>query len=315
MLLHGGQPDQRVGTGQKHIPPFLDTPQLDPALALVHLLPVPMEATVSYGGGTALGPRAILEASFQLELYDREFDCEPGLLYGVHTLNEMELSSDPARAIHQIAERVADAYRSDKLLGVLGGEHSLTYGVLKGLLSKRPEPLVVVQIDAHSDLRDQYEDSPYSHASVARRMLELPQIEQILQLGIRSLCTEEAEVIRNEPRVRTWFTEDVHNGSFVDELRQRVRGKDLYLTVDVDGFDPTLIPCTGTPEPWGLSYIQGEQIFRILAEEARLVAFDCVELAPVAGQHASDFIVAKLVYRLMNLFLRNKINTLKEEQS
>ena len=315
MLLHGGQPDQRVVTGQKHTPPFLDAPQPDLSLAQVHLLPCPMEATVSYGGGTSHGPRAILEASTQLELYDRQFDCEPALLYGVHTFEEMVLSTEPATAIEEIASRVAEVYQPGKLLGVLGGEHSLTYGVLKGLVSRRPRPIVVVQLDAHSDLRDEYEGSPFSHASVARRMLELPEVEQILQLGIRSLCPEEAQVIREDSRVRTWFTEDVHGGRFEDELRERVRGKDIYLTVDVDGFDPTLIPSTGTPEPWGLSYIQGEQIFQILSEEANLVAFDCVELAPVAGSHASDFIVAKLVYRLMNLFLRDKIQKLKEEQS
>ena len=315
MLLHGGQPEQRVVTGQKNTPPFLDAPQLDLALALVHLLPCPMEATVSYGGGTSNGPRAILEASSQLELYDRQFDCEAALLYGVHTYDEMSLSGDPSVAIGEIVSRVAEVYHPEKLLGVLGGEHSLTYGVLKGLLSRRPDPITVVQLDAHSDLRDEYEGSPFSHASVARRMLELPQVEQILQLGIRSLCPEEAQVIREDSRVRTWFAEDVHAGSFSKELRERVRGKDIYLTVDVDGFDPTLIPCTGTPEPWGLSYIQGEQIFQILSEEANLVAFDCVELAPVPGLHASDFIVAKLVYRLMNLFLKDKIQKLKEEQS
>lgn len=311
----GGQPDIKVGPGQNQTPPFLEAPQPDPALAAVHLLPVPMEATVSYGGGTRNGPQAILEASYQLELYDREFDCEPGVLYGVHTFPQMDLAGEPAQAISQIVERVAEVYSEEALLGVLGGEHSLTYGVVKGILQRRPSPITVVQLDAHCDLRDSYEDSPYSHASVSRRMLELPQVEQILQLGIRSLCTEEAEVIRSEPRVRVWYTEDVHASRFEDELRQRVRGKDLYLTVDVDGFDPTLIPSTGTPEPWGLTYPQGERIFRILAEEANLVAFDCVELAPVPGHHASDFVVAKLVYRLMNLFLKDTIIELKEEQS
>ena len=159
MLLHGGQPDQRVVTGQKHTPPFLDAPQLDLSMAQVRLLPCPMEATVSYGGGTSLGPRAILEASSQLELYDRQFDCEPALLYGVHTFEEMVLSSEPATAIEEIARRVAEVFEPGKLLGVLGGEHSLTYGVLKGLVSRRPRPIVVVQMDAHSDLRDEYEGS------------------------------------------------------------------------------------------------------------------------------------------------------------
>lgn len=296
-------------------PPFLEAPQPDPALAAVHLLPVPLEATVSYGGGTALGPRAILEASFQLELYDREFDCEPGILYGVHTFDEMQLNKEPAKALREIYHRVAEVYTPKALLGVLGGEHSISFPVVEALLSKIEGGLTIVQLDAHSDLRDSYEGSPHSHACVARRFLELDRVEQILQLGIRSLCTEEAEVIKTEPRVRTWFTEDVHAGNFEKELRQRVRGRNIYLTVDVDGFDPTLIPATGTPEPNGLSYAQGESIFRLLAEEANLVAFDCVELAPIEGHHASDFVVAKLVYRLMNLFLHKQIMKERGEQS
>lgn len=301
-----------MGTDQRAL--FLDLPQSDPALTAVHLLPVPLEATVSYGSGTALGPRAILEASSQLELYDREFDCEPAVLYGVHTFPELALPDEPEGAVLTIASRTAELYRPGTLLGVLGGEHSLTYGVVKGLLSVRQRPLTVVQLDAHCDLRDRYEDTPFSHACVSRRMLELPQVEQILQLGIRSLCPEEAQLLRSDARLRAWFAEEVHQDAFEEELRARVRGRDLYLTVDVDGFDPTLIPATGTPEPWGLSYPQGERIFRLLAEEARLIAFDCVELAPLPGHHASDFIVAKLVYRLMNLFLSDKIQALKTKE-
>jgi agmatinase len=307
--LEGGQETSAT-------PPFLEAPQSDPALAAVHLLPIPMEATVSYGGGTARGPRAILDASFQLELYDREFDCEPGVLYGVHTMEEMELDPDPAQALAQISSRVAEAYSPHALLGVLGGEHSLTFAVVEGLLSRLEGPLTVVQIDAHADLRDSYEETPHSHACVSRRMLSLDRVEQILQIGIRSLCTEEAEVIKANPdRLRTWFSEDVFSGDFEQELRNKVRGKNLYLTVDVDGFDPTLIPATGTPEPDGLSFRQGEQIFRILAEEANLVAFDCVELAPITWHHASDFVVAKLVYRLMNIFLQDTIKKHKEDLS
>jgi agmatinase len=316
MKTLGCQPNPLEGGHEiSATPPFLEAPQPDPAKAAVHLLPVPMEATVSYGGGTARGPRAILEASFQLELYDREFDCEPGVLYGVHTLDEMVLDTDPAQAIRQISEHVANVYNPNALLGVLGGEHSLTFGVVEGLLSRLEGPLTIVQIDAHADLRDSYEGTPHSHACVSRRMLSLQRVEQILQIGIRSICTEEAEVIKNDPRVHTWFTEDVFEGDFEQQLRRKVRGKNLYLTVDVDGFDPSLIPATGTPEPDGLSFRQGERIFKILAEEANLVAFDCVELAPIDWHHASDFVVAKLIYRLMNTFLRDVIQKHKEELS
>ena len=286
---------------------FLEPPHIGPDEASVHLLPVPLEATVSYGGGTSRGPQAILEASFQLELYDREFDCEPGPLLGVHTLPEMYLSDSQETALESIRERVSDVFREGVLLGILGGEHSLSFPCVKGVLERVDGPITIVQLDAHADLRDTYEGSPHSHACVARRFLELDRVEQVLQLGVRSLCTEEAELIKSEERVRTWFSEDVHRGDFQSELRRRVRGKNLYLTVDVDGFDPTLVPSTGTPEPDGLSYSEGEDILRILSEEANLVAFDCVELAPVEGHHVSEFVVAKFLYRLMTLFKRDVI--------
>lgn len=316
MTTLGCQPnDVEGGQETSFTPPFLEAPQPDPARAAVHLLPIPMEATVSYGHGTARGPRGILEASFQLELYDREFDCEPGVLYGVHTHDQMVLEADPVKALCAISRRVADVYSPNALFGVFGGEHSLTYGVVTGLLTRIEGPLTIVQIDAHADLRDTYEGTPHSHACVSRRLLELDRVEKLLQIGIRSICTEEAEVIKAEPRLRTWFTEEVFEGDFEGELRRLVRGKNLYLTVDVDGFDPSLIPATGTPEPDGLSFRQGERVFKILAEEANLIAFDCVELAPIPGHHSSDFVVAKLVYRLMNTFLARTITKLKEELS
>lgn len=285
-------------------PLFLNLPQTEAPHSAFHFLSVPMEATVSYGGGTSRGPAAILLASSQVELYDREFDSEPAVEYGIHSHPEMVLSPDPEIALGEISSQVASLYDSKAILAVLGGEHSLTFAVVKGILAKTQGSLTIVQIDAHCDLRDSYEGSPHSHACVARRLLELEGVEQILQLGIRSLCAEEAQVIKTEPRVRTWFAEDVHAAEYEEELRRKVRGRRVYLTVDVDGFDPALIPSTGTPEPNGLSFAQGESIFRLLAEECDLVAFDCVELAPVDGQHVSDFVVAKMIYRLMNLFMK-----------
>lgn len=282
---------------------FSDSPQKDPAKARVHLLPVPLESSVSYGGGTAGGPRAILEASYQLENYDREFDCEPGPEYGIYTYPVMQLSDKLPAALEQIAERVAEVYDPERLLGVLGGEHSLSAPVVEGLLRRVEGDIVIIQIDAHCDLRDTYEETPHSHACVARRFLEQPRVSQILQLGIRSLCSEEARVLKNEPRVRAWYAEEVHAESYWDEFREAIRGKNTFLTLDVDGFDPSVVPSTGTPEPNGLSYIQVENIVRAVIEESNLFAFDCVELAPTEGSHAADFFVAKFLYRLMNLRL------------
>lgn len=271
----------------------------------VLVLPIPLEATVSYGHGTAGGPQAILTASQQVELYDREVDAEPALVYGVHTLPPIDLPDDVAEAVDTIATAVAAAARSGKLVAGLGGEHTVSVGFGRGLCDALGGPLTVVQLDAHSDLRDEYEGSRYSHACVARRLLEYPEIEQVLQLGIRSVCPEEVAFARDHPeRVRVWYAEDVHHGGWRETFIARVRGRRVYLTLDVDGLDPSVVPATGTPEPDGLSWHEALDILRTLTQHARVVGMDCVELAPVSGLHAADFAVAKLVYKAMTYALR-----------
>jgi len=272
----------------------------------VLVLPVPLEATVSWGGGTARGPGAIIDASQQVELYDREHDAEPALDYGVHTLDALTLPAGAEQAVAEIAAAVASAARTGKLVVVLGGEHTISAGVSRGMLDAHPGPLTVVQLDAHCDLRDEYEGSRYSHACVARRMLDDPRVEQLLQLGIRSLDIEEARFARERrDRVRVWYAEDVHADRWRDELRDRVRGRRVHLTIDVDGLDPSIVPATGTPEPDGLTWAQTLDIIRTTAAGARVVAVDCVELAPRPGQHAADFAVAKLVYKTITYVMQN----------
>jgi agmatinase len=282
----------------------------------VLVLPIPFEATVSYGGGTAHGPAAIIAASQQVELYDREFDCEPATEYGVHTLPALHLPDDPAAAVAQIAAAVAAAAGTPaagtpgagavaagtrKLLVGLGGEHTVSVGFGRGLLDALGGPLTVVQIDAHSDLRDEYEETPYSHACIARRLLEMEGIEQVLQLGIRSVSTEEVQFVRANPtRARVWYSEQVHAEPWRDELIARVRGRRVYLTIDVDGLDPSIVPATGTPEPDGLTWAETLEILRTVAAHAEIVAVDCVELAPRDELHAADFAVAKLLYKTIS---------------
>jgi agmatinase len=276
----------------------LPAPQSEFETARVLVLPIPFEATVSYGGGTAAGPAAIISASQQVELYDREFDREPAMAYGVHTLAALDLPDDPAAAVDQIAAAVADAVRSGKLVVGLGGEHTVSVGFGRGLLAATQGPITVVQIDAHSDLRDEYEETPYSHACIARRLLEEERIEQVLQLGIRSVSSEEVDFARSNPeRVRVWYAEEVHAGDWHGELIARLTGKQVYLTIDVDGLDPAIVPATGTPEPDGLTWPETLDILRTVAEAAQIIALDCVELAPHPGQHAADFAVAKLLYK------------------
>lgn len=266
------------------------------------ILPIPYEGTVSYGQGTREGPGAIIHASHQVELYDRELDSEPALSFGIHTLPALApVISGPEGMVDAITACAEEHLRTGKLLVGLGGEHTVSAGIARAVQAVYGD-FVMVQIDAHSDLRDSYEGSRYSHACVARRVLD--QGATVVQFGIRSICREEIELIRREStRLRVYFAEDVHAGQYQRALAGLVRGRTVFLTIDLDGFDPALVPATGTPEPNGLSWHQVLDIVRIVTQESRVVAFDCVELAPLPGQHASDFLAAKLIYKTIGLTL------------
>ena len=268
----------------------------------VVVLPVPYELTTSYGQGTRQGPRALLHASQQVELYDREFGRECALDWGIHTLPFLAPNYGAPEAAHaEIAAAVADYTRTGKLVCVLGGEHSISGSVARGLHAVHG-PFVTVQLDAHADLRDTYEGTPYSHAAAMRRVIDNGG-GPVLQLGIRSLGAEEAAFIRDEPEaVRTFFAEQVHAGEHRDALREFVRDKPVYLTIDVDCFDAALMPATGTPEPDGLLWHEVIDIVRtVAAESARVLLFDIMELAPIPSMQAPDYLAAKLAYKVMSL--------------
>lgn len=262
----------------------------------VAVWPVPFERTVSYGTGTAGGPAAILAASTQVELYDEELGSEPYRV-GVATLPAF---SPPTRDLGEAIEEIRDAARphfaAGKVLLTLGGEHSLTTGPVRAARDVYGE-IGVVQFDAHADLRDTYEETPWSHACVMRRLHDdgLP----ALGLGIRALSAEEGELIRRQrlPIVWGYDLPDLQPAGFrelLDALPDRV-----YLTFDVDYFDPSLLPATGTPEPGGGHWWPTLRLLRELFRRKRVVGMDVVELAPVAGQPASDFLTARLVYKLV----------------
>jgi agmatinase len=268
----------------------------------VVVLPIPYEGTVSYGQGTREGPRAIINASRQVELYDRELDDEPALKHGVHTLPALApVISGPQGMVVAVEAAAEEHLRAGKLLVGLGGEHTISSGIARAVNTVHGD-FVMVQIDAHSDLRDEYEGSPYSHACIAKRVLDMG--TSIIQFGIRSICREEMDLIRAErDRLTVFFAEDVHAGGHLEQLAEAIRGKKVFLTIDLDGFDPSLVPATGTPEPNGLSWTQGLEIIRTVAREANVVAIDCVELAPIPSYHASDFFAAKLLYKTIALTL------------
>jgi agmatinase len=272
------------------------------------LLPVPYESTTSYGAGTRDGPAAILAASRQVELYDQEFDRELAMDYGIHTTPPLNLvHRSPEAMIQAIADAVAELLSGaprPQVLGVLGGEHTISAGVVRGLArAQTADSLVVVHVDAHSDMREEYEGSPYSHACAAKRILE---VCPIFQIGIRNLSSEEASFLRGCRNVRTVFAEEAADpkGGFLRDLARFVEKKRVFFTVDLDGLDPSIMPSVGTPEPGGISWERMLEIARTVNKYAAAVpVFDVVELAPIPGFRAPDFLAAKLVYKLFSYAL------------
>jgi len=189
----------------------------------------------------------------------------------------------------------------------LGGEHSVSAPLVKAQAENSEKPITVVQIDAHSDLRDSYLGSKNNHACVARRFFETENVERIIQFGVRSISTEEINFIKeNTKRIKVFFAEDMDKSNWKDEFFSLISGKQVYLSIDVDGLDPSVIAATGTPEPGGLTWRKTLDIIRTLSNAANLIGFDCVELAPQVGMHASDYATAKLVYKTLAIKYNSK---------
>jgi agmatinase len=258
------------------------------------VLPVPYERTTSYVTGTRSGPRAILEASGQVELWDEETSTEV-LAAGVHTLPEMDLpGGDDDAAINEIRRIVGELARHDKFLAFLGGEHSITAPIVD-VLAQRAPGLSVLQIDAHADLRDSYQGSRYSHACAMRRVVERVPCTQV---AIRSLSKEEAEAL---PSLRTRIFYDMNmrkDPAWIDRVVEGLTDR-VYLTIDCDGFDPAVVPEVGTPEPGGLSWYETLALLRRLFEARQVVGCDIVELCPISGLVASSFTCARLLAKIL----------------
>lgn len=267
------------------------------AAALV-LLPLPLEQTTSYRGGTKEGPAAIIAASRYMELVDPETGFVPAER-GIHTLPALEpRASGPAESLEEIRQAAAWVLGQGKALGSLGGEHSLTYPLVAAHRQRYPN-LSVLQLDAHGDLRAAYQGSPYSHASVMRRIVEdgIPTVG----LGIRSLCEEEWGVIRARGLARYSGRDVVRRRVPLSEMLAPLTSE-VYVTLDLDGFDPAECPGVGTPEPGGFGWFDFLDILDAL-KGRRIVGFDVVELLPLPGQAASDFLAAKAVYKLAGALL------------
>ncbi|MGH7482710.1 MAG: agmatinase [Longimicrobiales bacterium] len=264
------------------------------------ILPVPWESTTSYGSGTRGGPAAILAASRYIELYDQELDAEPSTV-GVATLPALTLGrGDPGSALRELERAygaVLDAAKADAFVIALGGEHAIS-GPLIRTWADRVEAggLSVLQIDAHADLRPEYGGTPHSHASV---MYQVRERVGLVGVGIRALTREERDLVRASDRIDLFLADDIQgDDGWIDDVL-RCLTDSVYISFDVDGFDPSLVPATGTPEPGGLGWYPVLKLLRRVFAEKRVVAADVVELAPIPGLHAPDFLVAKLVYKLI----------------
>jgi agmatinase len=272
--------------------------KLKPESARFHVLPVPYEKTVSYGNGTAKGPAAIIEASSQLERWDGKSD--PGK-EGIYTWPAIDCSGPAEEVIQEISLGVQKILKLKKLPVVLGGEHTVTWGVIKGYLDAGVKDFGVVQIDAHADLRDAYEGDKYSHASVMRRIVEakIP----LVQLGIRAFCEEERDA-RKKHKVLAFDGEDLVPGNVGKIRLPKNFPSKVFFTLDVDGIDPSVLPATGTPVPGGLNWYQTLSLFESVAKQRRIIGFDVMEYAPIEGFHAYDFTAALLTYKLMGIVQR-----------
>ena len=283
-------------------PTFLDTPpeQNDPESARAFVIPVPYDSTTSFKGGAREGPDAIIRASRHLEDYDHELERDISLV-GIHTTPEITPDvSGPEAMVARIRRAVAAAAQSGKLVALLGGEHTIAVGAVQAL-KERHDDLSVLYLDAHADLRDEYMGARWGHACVARRICE---VAPVVQVGVRSLSEEENEFIQLQSiPVHFWRS----GTSKVEDIVQSVANqltRHVYISIDMDVFDPAVVSAVGTPEPGGMLWHEVTSLLRTIAEGRDIVGFDISELSPREGPAAGAFTAAKLAYKLIGYSIR-----------
>ena len=266
-----------------------------------HIIPVPLEKTVSYGKGTSMGPQAIIEASNELERYTGK--SEP-CLDGIYTHPFLDCNKPIDIVINELQKLTQSVSSKNKIPVILGGEHSITYaavnGIFKGLELKNKNEIGILQIDAHADLREKYENEVHSHASVMYLLSE--ENYKIAQCGVRALSKEEADN-RRKFQITSYSVEEIKKS---DELYLPQNfPKKIYISFDLDGLDPSIMPATGTPVPGGLGFNESLELIHKLIKDREIVGFDVVELSPIKGFLAYDFTAATLVYKIMELINLN----------
>jgi agmatinase len=263
------------------------------------ILPVPFDKTTTYIKGTDKGPKALIQASKNLELYDITTDTE---IYkkGIYTATANKYTSSK-QMIDGVYKEVGSYLKKDKFVVTIGGEHSISLAPIKAH-SEYHKPISILHFDAHADLMPAYENNPYSHASVMSRVSQLPLVSEIISIGIRSMAVEEKEFMKLS---HTFFAHNLHdNNDWMEEVINMV-SNNVYITFDLDVFDSSVMPSTGTPEPGGLFWHQIDKFFKLLAKRKKIMGFDVVELCPIKNFVAPDFLAAKLIYKLLSYIFKN----------
>lgn len=276
---------------------------IDDAKAVV--VPFGLEKSVSYGGGTKNGPKAIIKSSHQVELFDEEFWCEPVKQYGVATIKEQKIdNSSVEKALEVLEETTAKILELKKFPLIIGGEHSITAGSIRPFVKKYPD-LAILHFDAHADLRDGYDGEHYSHAAALRRVMDNP-ISTLISCGIRNISQSEIPYLEaNSNRIKIYFAKDKRDWN-PKEIVAPLKGRPIFVTFDLDGFDSSLMQATGTPEPGGLMWQDAIDIIREASKIGNIVGADVVELAPIKLLHSCDFLSAKLCYKILSYALFEK---------
>ena len=264
----------------------------------VVIVPFGLEKTVSYGGGTKNGPKEIIKASHQVELYDEEFNCEPYKKIGIKTLKPFKIDKNINKALKKISEINKRILDSGLFPMTFGGEHSITPACISPFVKKHKK-LCILHFDAHADLRESYNGEKYSHASAIKRCLDYKNVS-VISFGIRNISKSEMPYLKkNFSRIDIFWAKDKNKWN-LNKFKKMIKNKTVYLTFDVDGFDSSIMPATGTPEPGGLLWDEVLNIIKIAAKNSNIVGADINELSPIKGFNSYNFLVAKLAYKILS---------------
>ncbi len=264
----------------------------------VVIVPFGLEKTVSYGSGTKNGPKEIIKASHQVELYDEELNCEPYKKIGIKTLKPFKIDKNIKKALKKISD-INNKILNNKLFPMtFGGEHSITPGCIEPFVNKYKK-LCILHFDAHADLRQSYNGNKFSHASAIRRCLDHRNVS-LVSFGIRNISKSEIPYLnKNSHRIKIFWAKDKLNWN-LNKFKKIIKNKNVYLTFDVDGLDSSIMPATGTPEPGGLFWDETLNIIKIASKNSNIVGADINELAPIKGFNSYNFLVAKLAYKILS---------------